>query len=73
MITSVGAAKSPLTRAEADYKTLEFFDAFASIEMKSFAGVSLGVERRFNTDDRTGFCLLLEDQMVHLNALRVAG
>ena len=71
-VAQLDANDKAVTRAEAEYRTLDFFDTFETIEKKTFRGVSLGVERRFDNEERTGFGLYLDEQLVHLTALRVA-
>ena len=64
--------KKEMERPEAEYKTLDFLDKFETLEFEVHKGVAAGKERRFETDDLTGFELVYEKKSVHLAALHLA-
>ncbi|MCX8010577.1 MAG: hypothetical protein N3A61_05445 [Ignavibacteria bacterium] len=60
---------SPLKQAEAEYKTLAFLDKFDEINFETYPAVGVGTEKRFETNELTGFELIYEKHMIHLSAL----
>lgn len=58
-----------MPEAEASYKTLEFIDRIETLEQKTYPGVALGEEKRFQSESVSGFELLYNSQLVHLTAL----
>lgn len=60
-----------LTEAEASYKSLTLFDSLESINTTIHKGVGIGEEKRFSTDELTGFELIYKNQSIHLTALQI--
>ncbi|HMS64634.1 MAG TPA: hypothetical protein PKD83_05200 [Ignavibacteria bacterium] len=60
-----------LTEAEAIYKTTDFLDKTESLNFESHNGVGAGTERRFETEDMTGFELDYENSLIHFAGLNV--
>jgi hypothetical protein len=60
-----------LTEAEASYKTLTLFDSLESINCTLHKGVALGEEKRFDTEELTGFELKYKNHSIHLTALNI--
>jgi len=63
--------KSKMTEAEASYKTLTFIDQFDNLTFNEHAGVGVGTEKRFRSEDLTGFELVYNSNMIHLTALNL--
>ena len=55
--------------AEAKYRVLDFFDNFDALPWETFKAVAAGEEKRFDTENLTGFVLEESGQMIHLTAL----
>ncbi len=62
---------SSLSQAEAEYRTLETLDAFEQMSREEHASVGVGVDRRFESAEMTGFELVFDVHLIHLGALRV--
>ena len=54
--------------AEARYKALEVFDRLEREEFDERPGVGVGIDRRFESKELSGFELMLDGQLVHLAA-----
>lgn len=63
--------KSKMTEAEANFKTLTFIDQFDNLAFSEHAGVCVGIEKRFRSEDLTGFELVYNSYMIHLTALNL--
>lgn len=63
--------KNEMERPEAEYKTLDFLDKFETLEFEVHKGVAAGKEKRFETEELTGFELIYKDKPVHLAALHL--
>ncbi len=61
-----------LTEAEAKFKTVSFLDKFEEMEFETHSGVALGEEKRFESDELTGFELNYNKHLIHLTALNVS-
>ena len=59
----------PMTKDEADYKTLNFFDNFDNHKFTLHKGVGVGEEKRFETKEITGFELSYNEHLIHLASL----
>jgi hypothetical protein len=59
----------PFEQAEADYKTLNFFDNFDNHKFTLHKGVGAGEEKRFETKEITGFELSYNEHLIHLASL----
>jgi hypothetical protein len=60
-----------VTEAEAVFKTVSLFDTLEKVEYTEHPGVGAGREKRFDTDDLTGFELNFKNNLVHLTALNI--
>lgn len=60
-----------LTKAEAFYKTNAFIDNMSEIKYEIHKGVGAGIEKRFETNEMTGFELEYERKMIHYVALNL--
>jgi len=63
--------KKQTDEAEANYKTLTMFWFTEKIEHTNHKGGSAGEEKRFNTEELTGFELSYKDHSIHLTALNI--
>lgn len=63
--------QSKISEAEAKYKTLSFLDQFEHLAFDEHPGVGVGIEKRFNAEDITGFELVYNSHMIHLTALNL--
>jgi len=61
--------ENTLTEAEAFYKTNEFMDSLPNMKFDIHNGVGVGVEKRFESNEITGFELEYETKMIHCVAL----
>lgn len=62
---------SQITEAEAKFKALTFIDQFGNFDFEEHSGVGVGTEKRFRSDDMTGFELVYNSNMIHLTALNL--
>lgn len=62
-------ATKEMSHAEADYKTIETIDKLETVDFQLHKGVGLGEEKRFKTNDITGFELDYNGNLVHLSVL----
>ena len=62
--------ESKIGKSEADYKVLNLIDRLEIIESDINKGVGLGNEKRFVTNDVTGFQLDYNSNLIHLAAMR---
>lgn len=62
--------KEAMQKAEAKFRTLDFLDKSDTLAFTDHPGVGIGSERRFNSDEMTGFELRHQEQMIHWTALR---
>ena len=64
--------KSPgeLEKAEAEFKTLDLLDQLETMQMDTHKGVGLGNEKRFVTNDVSGFQLDYNSNLIHFTAMR---
>jgi ARG and Rhodanese-Phosphatase-superfamily-associated Protein domain len=60
-----------LTESEAFYKTNTFFDNMSDIKYEIHKGVGAGIEKRFETNDMTGFELEFDNNLIHYVALNL--
>lgn len=63
-----GKGGKNVPEAEARYRTLEVFDSLEHQEFEERPGVGVGTDRRFESNDLSGFELMLNSQLVHLAA-----
>lgn len=63
--------KSEMTEAEAKFKTLTFLDQFENLNFDEHPGVGVGIEKRFRSENLTGFELVYNSNMIHLTALNL--
>jgi oligoribonuclease (3'-5' exoribonuclease) len=63
--------ESKMTESEASFKTLTFLDQFENLAFNEHAGVGVGMEKRFRSEDLTGFELVYNSNMIHLTALNL--
>ena len=63
--------ESNMTESEASFKTLTFLDQFENLAFNEHAGVGVGMEKRFRSEDLTGFELVYSSNMIHLTALNL--
>ena len=63
------ASEKILSEAEAYYKTQELLDTTEKLQYSENPGVGVGVERRFETDDFTGFNLIYNNKTIHSTIL----
>lgn len=66
---SVKQQSKKFSEAEAKYKTLSFLDKFDDLEFETYRGVGVGEEKRFDTNELTGFELVYENHSIHLTCL----
>jgi len=64
---------NPLTQKEAEYKTLSFLDKFEELKFDQYPGVGVGTEKRFETNELTGFELNYKNFMIYRTALGING
>ncbi len=64
-------SEKPMEEAEAKYKTLDFLDKFETMKTETFKGVCAGEEKRFQTEELTGFELSYNQNLIHLTALNL--
>ncbi len=62
---------SELKEAEAVYKAQSFLDKFDTMEFEKYNGVGVGTERRFESNELTGFKLVYSGKLIHLTALNI--
>jgi hypothetical protein len=60
-----------LSKAEANFKAVSFLDKFDDLEFEIHRGIGVGDERRFETNELTGFELHYKDQLIHLTSLNI--
>lgn len=60
-----------ITDAEAAFKTVNVFDTLEKIEYTEHPGVGSGKEKRFDTEELTGFELSYRSNLIHLTALNI--
>jgi len=65
---AVRPLKVPLSDAEARYRTLTFLDLLEEQEHEEGPGVGVGMDRRFESADMTGFELVYNTHQIHLAA-----
>lgn len=70
-VYSMNIEKFELQEAEASYKTLDFLDKFENLDFSLHKGVAAGEEKRFETNELTGFELAYNGNMIHLTALNL--
>lgn len=63
--------KSEMSEAEANFKTLTFIDQFENLNFDEHPGVGVGIEKRFKSNDLTGFELIYNSNMIHFTALNL--
>lgn len=63
-------AEGQLSRAEAEFKTMDLFDQLEVMQIDKHKGVGLGNEKRFVTPDVSGFTLEYNNNLIHLTAMR---
>jgi hypothetical protein len=63
--------ENKLTEAEASYKTLTLFYSLETINSTLHKGVALGEEKRFDTEELTGFELNYKNHSIHITALNI--
>jgi len=68
---SMKDTEKSMEEAEAKYKALDFFDKFDTMKIDIHKGVCAGEERRFETEELTGFELVYNDNLIHLTALNL--
>lgn len=61
--------ENELNEAEACYKALSFLDKFEEIQSDEHKGAGVGIEKRFNSEELTGFELTYNNNLIHLTAL----
>jgi ARG and Rhodanese-Phosphatase-superfamily-associated Protein domain len=59
-----------LSEAEAGYRTLEMLDGFEKVAREEHPSVAVGVDRRFESGEMTGFELVYGGHLIHLAALK---
>ncbi len=62
--------KRTLAQAEAEYRTLDFLDSVDLLPRDEQPSIGVGMDRRFENHDVTGFELVFESHLIHLAALR---
>jgi hypothetical protein len=65
--------KNPMERAEAEYRTVELMDLVETAEKQTFNAVGVGVERRFELSNASGFSLEFESKGIHTAVLQKEG
>lgn len=63
--------ENQITEAEATYKILNLFDTLETIKYETYPGVGIGTEKRFNTENITGFELNFNSHLIHLTLLNL--
>ncbi|HMR40193.1 MAG TPA: hypothetical protein PKA90_07150 [Ignavibacteria bacterium] len=63
--------ENKLTEAEAFYKTKDFMDNAGMLKWDYHKGAGEGKEKRFESDEMTGFELSFDDKMIHFVALNL--
>ena len=63
--------ESNISEAEGNYKTIDFIEKFESREFNEYAGVGVGTEKRYRSEELTGFELSFNSNMIHLTALNL--
>lgn len=58
-----------LEEVEATFKTNDFFDELENRKFKTFPGVGVGKEKRYESNDFSGFSLEFEEHLIHLAML----
>ncbi len=61
-----------ITESEVKYRALDVLDSVEKIEGSEHPGVALGIERRFESKEVTGFHLQYDDLLVHLAVLSIS-
>ncbi len=59
-----------VSEAEATFKTFEFFDNYENLQFDMHKGAGVGKEKRFTTDEITGFELQYGLYLIHLTVLQ---
>ncbi len=62
--------RKTLGQAEAEYRTLDLLDSFDLLPRDEQPSIGVGMDRRFENHDVTGFELVFESHLIHLAALR---
>jgi hypothetical protein len=70
-VFSMGPAEKKIDKAEASFKTLDFLDKFGTLDFSLHKAVAAGEEKRFETEELTGFELAYNGNMIHLTALNL--
>ncbi len=70
---SMKDSDKPLEEIEAKFKTLDFLDKYETMKTETYKGVCAGEERRFETNEITGFDLFYNENLIHLAALNLNG
>ena len=60
-----------IDESEIKYKTLDIMDKIEAIETKTFKGVGIGTDERFEAEKLTGFQLVYENKLIHLAAMNM--
>jgi len=60
-----------LSKPEAEYRTMSFLDKFEDLQFETHRGVGVGDEKRFESDELTGFELNYNKHLIHLTALNL--
>jgi hypothetical protein len=62
-------SENKLKDAEASYKAQSFLDQFEEIPFEEHKGAGVGVEKRFSSQEMTGFELNYNNNLIHLTSL----
>lgn len=60
-----------LSPSEANYKVVDFFDKYDSIEKDTHKSIGVGIEKRFENKYITGFELEYQGNLIHLAAIQL--
>jgi len=63
--------ENKIVESEIKYKTLEIIDKIEVMETKSFKGIGVGTEERFEAEKLTGFQLIYDNKLIHLAAMNM--
>jgi hypothetical protein len=61
-----------ITEAEASYKAIDFIEKFERQEFRDYPGAGVGIERRYRSEELTGFELVYNSNLIHLTALNLS-